>query len=100
MLMLLLSLSARADSPAAAEPPAVTPAPAEPAMVTPTDSAPTSTSAATEAAPIEIETISLTGSVPVPEVIIFTPRISVREDSAQVLSERIDAQLAEAANNK
>ena len=95
MLMLLLSLAARADDPTeatAAAPPAAPSTPAETAAA-----ATVETAAAT---PIEIDTINLTGDVPVPEVIIFTPRITIQEDSAQTLSARIDAQLAEAAKQR
>jgi hypothetical protein len=74
LLPLLLSQGARADEPAATAPPPVA-----------------------KSEPIDVGTISLSGEVPVPEVVIFTPRITTQEASTEQLSALIDQRLEEAA---
>lgn len=89
MLMLLVSLTARADAP----PDSAATQTTQPATTASSEEAPTP-------ARIELGTINLTGDVPVPEVIIFTPRITIQEATAETLSERIDEHLEAAAKHR
>ena len=80
MLALLLTLTAQAE---------------EPATTTKKSAEESET-----AAPIAIETISLTGEVAVPEVVFMAPRITTQESSVEVLEKLIDEKLEAEAKRR
>ena len=86
MLTLILALTAHADTPTEA---ALTEEAAEEEEAAPV-----------KREPINIGPIVLTGEIAVPDVVVFTPRVTTQESSSEALDALIDDRIAEAAARK